>query len=138
MAAPANTSKMPRVMFKEMIEKVLKQSGVKVVEDGFKTGVKKQVQAMVTQTEETYERPQLNSSALIATLNITTNIFSEINETGVHEAILKLMSLNASSPNLPTYRIKSFRPTSSGTQYVSESSQGHVDAYITLEIIYFM
>ena len=131
-------SKLPRLLWKEYFQDQLEKLGVKVVEDGFKTGVKKEVQGMVIQLDEQYDRPQLNSSNLISTLQITIQLNSEVNETLVHKAIMDLMALNAASPNLPTYRIKSFKPVSSSTEYVSEASQGFVVGLITIEIVYFM
>lgn len=138
MAEQTNTSKMPRLAFKEFIEDVLISNKVDVVEDGFKTGILKKVQGMVTQMDETYVRPSLNSPTLVSTLNITAEIFSETNSTGVHNAIMAVMAINGSTAGLPTYRLKSIAPSSSNTQFINEATEGGVLGTVTLEIVYLM
>lgn len=138
MAEQVNMSKMPRMAFKELVENILIANNVDVVEDGYKTGMLKKVQGMITQMDETYVRPTLNSSTLVSTLNITAEIFSETNSTGVHNAIMAVMAINGTTAGLPTYRLKSIAPISSNTQFINEATEGGVLGTVTLEIVYLM
>lgn len=138
MAAIQNTSNMEALEFKRFVQKYLQDSGVDVVEDGFKTAVQNKVQAMIVGFDEEYTRPQLQSKNLTATLNISINLFSESKESQVSQVIRKLMSINGTTPGLPNYRIASLAPTNSSITYVTDSTIGHVNGSITLQIVYLM
>lgn len=108
---------------------------LKVV-DQFKAGVKQEVQIWVVGLTESFQPIQLNSKSMIATLTVDVVVFSEINETGVHQVISKLMDL---SPSLfaDEIKINSINPVSSDTSYIDEASDGHVMASVTLEFSYY-
>ncbi|MBN5214274.1 hypothetical protein [Serratia ureilytica] len=138
MAANQNMSNMEALEFKRFIQKYLQDLNVDVVEDGFKTAVQNKVQAMIVGFDEEYTRPRLNSKNLTATLNISISLFSESKESQVSQIIRNLMSINGTTPGLPNYRIASLAPTNSSITYVTDSSIGHVNGSVTLQIVYLM
>ncbi|MFI3035735.1 hypothetical protein ACH54D_02500 [Atlantibacter hermannii] len=132
-----NTSDtLPRIQIKRKLESIMADDWKLKVVDQFKSGVKQEVQTWVVGLTESFQPIQLNSKSLIATLTVDVVVFSEINETGVHHVISKLMDL---TPSLFTdeIRINSINPVSSDTSYIDEASDGHVMASVTLEFSYY-
>ncbi|HIA8275097.1 TPA: hypothetical protein ACWSHR_002729 [Escherichia coli] len=77
---------LPRLGIKRAFEEIIQNElKLKYVQDAFTTGVKKEIQVMIPEMTEEYTRIQMQSK-LGCTLNMTIDIFSEINETGVHKA----------------------------------------------------
>ena len=120
--------------FEEIIQNELK---LKYVQDAFTTGVKKEIQVMIPEMTEEYTRIQMQSK-LGCTLNMTIDIFSEINETGVHKAVYDLISITAIHPKLREFKINKIYPSSSFTSYNNESSNGQVSAQVVLTLEYLM
>ncbi|MDQ6443022.1 hypothetical protein [Klebsiella quasipneumoniae] len=121
--------------FEDIIVNELK---LNYVQDAFTTGVKKDVQVMITDFSTEYTRPRLNSPALAAEMSLPINIFSENNETAVHNAVFDLIKVAPTHPKLIEFRIDEIYPTSSFTNYNNESSNGHVQAQVTLLIKYII
>lgn len=134
MESSSNT--LPRIAIKRKLESIMADDWKLKVVDQFKTGVKQDVQTWVVGLTESFQPIQLNSKSMIATLIVDVVVFSEINETGVHQIISKLMTL---SPSLfaDEIKINSINPVSSDTSYNDEASDGHVMASITLEFSYY-
>ncbi|MCW4931020.1 hypothetical protein GUY47_08260 [Enterobacter hormaechei] len=128
---------MPRLGIKRALEKFLLSQNLKYVQDAFTTGVKKEVQVMIPAMQEEYTRIGLNSK-LACVLNITFDVFSEINETGVHEAVYKIVTLGPDSAFLREFKINKIYPNSSFTSYSNESSDGNVSAQVVLTLEYYM
>lgn len=139
MTARQNTNDiLTALSFKNFVADFISKNGVKVVEDGFTTEVKKEIQAMIIGFEEEYQRQRLNSSNVLSTLNITVHYSSELDESGVARAIKKLMSINGQTPGLPTYRIQSITPMNASVFYSTESTMGQVNGQVTIQFIYLM
>ncbi len=132
-----NMSNMPRLSIKRSLEKYLQSQNIKYVQDAFTTGVKKEVQVMIPEMQEEYSRIGLQSR-LACVLSITIDVFSEVNETGVHEAVYKIASLTPDSPYLREFKINKIYPSSSFTSYSNESSDGNVSAQVVLTLEYIM
>lgn len=92
---------------------------------------------MIPEMTEEYTRIQMQSK-LGCTLNMTIDIFSEINETGVHKAVYDLISITAIHPKLREFKINKIYPSSSFTSYNNESSNGQVSAQVVLTLEYLM
>lgn len=131
-------SNMPRLGIKRAFEDIIqKELKLKYIQDAFTTGVKKEVQVMISEMTEDYSRISMQSK-LSCNLNITFNIFSEINETGVHKAVYDLISVTATHPTLRDFKINKIFPSSSFTSYNNESTNGQVSAQVVLTIEYIM
>lgn len=129
---------LPRLGIKRAIEEIIvKDLKLKYVKNAFTTGVAKEVQVMIPGMTEDYTRINLQSK-LSAVLSITIDIFSEKNETGVHNAVFDLISLTAINPKLREFKINKIYPSSSFTDYDSEASNGHVSAQVILTFEYIM
>jgi len=134
----ANSSNLPRILIKRALEKIItSELNIKLV-DQFKVGNKRDVQAWIINMTEEYERVQLNSRTLRANLSITIDFFSEINETGVHQAIMDLIRVGPEHNLLKEFRISLIAPSSSETQYNTEATEGAVMARVVLQINYLM
>ncbi|BEC01780.1 hypothetical protein [Escherichia coli] len=131
-------SNMPRLGIKRAFEEIIqKDLKLKYIQDAFTTGVKKEVQVMISEMTEEYTRISMQSK-LGCSLNITIDIFSEVNETGVHKAVYDLISVNAINPRLKEFKINKIYPSSSFTSYNNESTNGQVSAQVVLTIEYIM
>ncbi|EPU5644024.1 hypothetical protein ACVXZK_003456 [Escherichia coli] len=129
---------LPRLGIKRAFEEIIQNElKLKYVQDAFTTGVKKEIQVMIPEMTEEYTRIQMQSK-LGCTLNMTINIFSEINETGVHKAVYDLISITAIHPKLREFKINKIYPSSSFTSYNNESSNGQVSAQVVLTLEYLM
>ncbi|GCQ31506.1 hypothetical protein [Escherichia coli] len=129
---------LPRLGIKRAFEEIIQNElKLKYVQDAFTTGVKKEIQVMIPEMTEEYTRIQMQSK-LGCTLNITIDIFSEINETGVHKAVYDLISITAIHPKLREFKINKIYPSSSFTSYNNESSNGQVSAQVVLTFEYLM
>ncbi|EMB7853616.1 hypothetical protein VAG69_002240 [Escherichia coli] len=129
---------LPRLGIKRAYEEIIQNElKLKYVQDAFTTGVKKEIQVMIPEMTEEYTRIQMQSK-LGCTLNMTIDIFSEINETGVHKAVYDLISITAIHPKLREFKINKIYPSSSFTSYNNESSNGQVSAQVVLTLEYLM
>ncbi|CDK48556.1 hypothetical protein AADQ00_05880 [Escherichia coli] len=129
---------LPRLGIKRAFEEIIQNElKLKYVQDAFTTGVKKEIQVMIPEMTEEYTRIQMQSK-LGCTLNMTIDIFSEINETGVHKAVYDLISITAIHPKLREFKINKIYPSSSFTSYNNESSNGQVSAQVVLTLEYLM
>mgnify|MGYP000985364590 CR=1 FL=1 len=129
---------LPRLGIKRAFEEIIQNElKLKYVQDAFTTGVKKEIQVMIPEMTEEYTRIQMQSK-LGCTLNIIIDIFSEINETGVHKAVYDLISITAIHPKLREFKINKIYPSSSFTSYNNESSNGQVSAQVVLTFEYLM
>ncbi|EHS1736057.1 hypothetical protein KVY46_002895 [Escherichia coli] len=129
---------LPRLGIKRAFEEIIQNElKLKYVQDAFTTGVKKEIQVMIPEMTEEYTRIQMQSK-LSCTLNMTIDIFSEINETGVHKAVYDLISITAIHPKLREFKINKIYPSSSFTSYNNESSNGQVSAQVVLTLEYLM
>lgn len=131
-------SNMPRLGIKRAFEDIIqKELKLKYIQDAFTTGVNKEVQVMIPEMTEDYSKISMQSK-LSCNLNITFDIFSEINETGVHKAVYNLISVTATHPKLRDFKINKIFPSSSFTSYNNESSNGQVSAQVVLTLEYIM
>ncbi|EFH5737124.1 hypothetical protein AT520_003953 [Escherichia coli] len=131
-------SNMPRLGIKRAFEDIIqKELKLKYIQDAFTTGVNKEVQVMIPEMTEDYSKISMQSK-LSCNLNITFDIFSEINETGVHKAVYDLISVTATHPKLRDFKINKIFPSSSFTSYNNESSNGQVSAQVVLTLEYIM
>ena len=131
-------SNLPRLEIKRVFENILiNEIGVRYIDDAFQTGVEKEVQVMIPEMTEEYERIRLQSK-LNCTLSITFNFFSKVNETGVHEAVYKLINIGPTHKDLVKFKISGMYPSSSFTSYNAESSDGSVEAQVILTLQYIM
>ncbi|HBM9257468.1 TPA: hypothetical protein L0X66_001800 [Citrobacter freundii] len=129
---------LPRLGIKRAFEEIIQNElKLKYVQDAFTTGVKKEIQVMIPEMTEEYTRIQMQSK-LGCTLNMTIDIFSEVNETGVHKAVYDLISITAIHPKLREFKINKIYPSSSFTSYNNESSNGQVSAQVVLTFEYLM
>lgn len=129
---------LPRLGIKRAFEEIIQNElKLKYVQDAFTTGVKKEIQVIIPEMTEEYTRIQMQSK-LGCTLNMTIDIFSEINETGVHKAVYDLISITAIHPKLREFKINKIYPSSSFTSYNNESSNGQVSAQVVLTLEYLM
>ena len=129
---------LPRLGIKRAFEEIIQNElKLKYVQDAFTTGVKKEIQVMIPEMTEEYTRIQMQSK-LGCTLNMTIDIFSEINETGVHKAVYDLIPITAIHPKLREFKINKIYPSSSFTSYNNESSNGQVSAQVVLTLEYLM
>lgn len=129
---------LPRLGIKRAFEEIIQNElKLKYVQDAFTTGVKKEIQVMIPEMTEEYTRIQMQSK-LGCTLHMTIDIFSEINETGVHKAVYDLISITAIHPKLREFKINKIYPSSSFTSYNNESSNGQVSAQVVLTLEYLM
>ncbi|HDP9624458.1 hypothetical protein LE041_11415 [Escherichia coli] len=129
---------LPRLGIKRAYEEIIQNElKLKYVQDAFTTGVKKEIQVMIPEMTEEYTRIQMQSK-LGCTLNMTIDIFSEVNETGVHKAVYDLISITAIHPKLREFKINKIYPSSSFTSYNNESSNGQVSAQVVLTFEYLM
>lgn len=130
---------MPSLGIKRAFEEIIvNELNLKYVQDAFTTGVKKEVQVMISGWTEEYTRPQLNSRGLAAEMNLTIDVFSENNETGVHEAVFNLIKVSPVHPRLLKFKIDRMFPASSFTSYNTESSNGHIQAQVSITIQYII
>lgn len=136
MAEKQSITNMPRLGIKRAFEKIItKELKAKYVQDAFTTGVKKEVQIMIPEMNEDYDRIGLQSK-LSTNLSITFEVFSEANETGVHQLVYDLITVTAAHPDLREFKISKIYPSSSFTSYNNQSSDGQVSAQVVLNITY--
>lgn len=106
-------------------------------EEQFKTGVSDEVVVWVTGMNETYDKVQ-NGRGISSNLIIEFNVISSINETGVHEALGKLMKISPTNERLLNtgVQIMDIFPVSSETVYEDDASEGAVIGTLALKITY--
>lgn len=132
-------SNMPSLGIKRAYEQIIKNDlGLKVVEGAVKTGTKKEIQVQIPGWTEDFEPVQLSSKHQFSTINLSINIFSEMNETGVMQAVHDLMQIPSQHPLLKEFKINSITPVSSFTDYTPESADGLIQAQIVIGIRYLM
>lgn len=131
-----NTNKLlPRLAIKRRLEQIIADEWQLELVDYFKTSVDPSPQVWITQIDETYSPvSSVQNKKLDSTCSITVVVFSETNETEVHEIISKLMDL--APKDFPDFRINSITPQMSSTNYQSDASDGHVLAAVTLDLKY--
>ncbi|EMT4726777.1 hypothetical protein WMQ73_001252, partial [Enterobacter hormaechei] len=66
------------------------------------------------------------------------NVFSEMNETGVMQAVYDIVQVTSQHPKLKDFKINSINPVSSFTDYNPESADGLIQAQIVIGIRYLM
>jgi len=132
-----NTNKLlPRLAIKRRLEQIIADEWQLELVDYFKTTVDPSPQVWIIQIDETYSPvSSVQNKKLDSTCSITVVVFSETNETEVHEIISKLMDL--APKDFPDFRINSITPQMSSTNYQSDASDGHVLAAVTLDLKYF-
>ncbi|HBZ8158467.1 TPA: hypothetical protein MM329_000680 [Escherichia coli] len=129
---------LPRLGIKRAFEKIIvDEMNLEYVESAFTTGVTESVQVGIPMMQEEYERIAMQSK-LKTTLSVTFEIFSEVNETGVHKAAYDIFNITAIHPLLKEFKINRIYPISSSTSYNDESSDGHVIVQVVLNLEYFM
>lgn len=132
-------SNMASLGIKRAYDSIIKNElNLKLIEGAVKTGTQKEVQVQIPGWTEDFEPVQLNSKHQFSTINLTINIFSELNETGVMKACYDLMQIGPNHPKLVEFRINSISPVSSFTDYNSESSDGLIHAQLVIGIRYLM
>lgn len=130
-------SNLPRLGIKKALEKRIIDMNIRYINGAFTTGVKKEIQASISDMSEDYERIGLQSK-LSCVLGVTINIFSEINETGVHQAVYDLIQMKPSDADMTQFKLSKIYPSSSFTSYDSEASNGAVSAQVVLTFEYIM
>ncbi|MEZ7211444.1 hypothetical protein HN028_14280 [Pantoea ananatis] len=137
MAENQSTGNLPRVLIKRAFEDILvDEFKADYISDAFTTGVNDRVQVSIPEMSEDFVRLNLNSSKIQSTLTITFNIFSEVNETGVHELLYRIIKIPANHPLLSQFKLSELYPSSSFTSYDNEASEGHVSGQVVLTMKY--
>ena len=128
---------LPRLAIKRRLENIIADEWKHELVDYFKTSVDSTPQVWITQIDEQFSplNPTVQNKRLEATTSITVVVFSNTEETQVHEIIRQLMDLTPQ--DFPELKIQMVTPQASSTSYQSESSDGHVMAAITLDLKYF-
>ncbi|WP_039660901.1 hypothetical protein [Pantoea sp. MBLJ3] len=128
---------LPRVLIKRAFADILvEELNANLIEEPFTTGVLEEVQIMMPEMTEEYTRLSLNSSKLVANLSITFDIFSKLNESGVHQLIYQIMKIPASHPKLSKFKLTEIYPSNSFTNYGLSASDGHVEGQVVLTMKY--
>jgi len=133
----ANTNKiLPRLAIKRRFEQIIADEWDLNLVDYFKTSVDDTPQVWITEIDESYTSiSSVRNKKLDATCSVTIVVFSETQETAVHEIIQKLMDISPSY--FPDIRINDIKPQVSSTNYQNDASNGHVMAAFTLDLKYF-
>lgn len=132
------TSNMPRLLLKRAFQNIiLEDLKLEMNDEQHKMGVSKNVICWLTGMEETYERVRM-TNALKADLIITFQVFSQVNETGVHKAICDLIQIDPSNKRLieTGIQISDITPVPSDTVYDQETTDGMVIGTLSLKISY--
>ncbi|WGL80928.1 hypothetical protein [Enterobacter cloacae] len=128
---------LPRLAIKRRLEDIIVDEWKLNLVDYFKTSVDTAPQVWITGNDEQFQ--PLNSNVynkrLVSTLMTTVSVFSQVEETKVHQIIKQLFNLDPT--DFPGLQILSITPSTSGTSYQNDASEGHVMADITLEIKYY-
>lgn len=128
---------LPRILIKRAFADILvEEFNASLIEDPFTTGVLDEVQVMMPEMTEEYTRLTLNSPKLVANLSITFDVFSKLNESGVHQLIYQIMKIPASHPKLSEFKLSEIYPSSSFTNYGLNASEGHVEGQVVLSMKY--
>ncbi|MNB71959.1 hypothetical protein D3C75_185370 [compost metagenome] len=132
-----STNKMlPRLQIKRRLEEIIADEWKHDLVDNFKTSVDPTPQVWITEINESYSPiSNVTDKKLNATCSITVVVFSETNETEVHQIISQLMDLEPK--DFPGLRINTITPQMGSTNYQTDASEGHVMAAITLDLKYF-
>lgn len=133
----SSSNPLPRLQIKRKLSDIIVNEWNYKLVDSFKTGVNTDIQVWITNIAESYEAVGLNSKNLNARCTIDVVAFSEINETGVHEVILKLLNLKPADFDGLEVKVIQVLPINSDTSYINDSSEGHVMADISFEVSYF-
>lgn len=128
---------LPRLQIKRKLSDIIANTWNYKLVDSFKTGVKTDIQVWITNISESYDAVGLNSKNLNARCTIDVVAFSEINETGVQEVILKLLNLTPADFDGVEVKVIQVLPLNSDTSYINDSSEGHVMADVSFEVSYF-
>lgn len=133
----ANTNNiLPRLAIKRRFEQIIADEWDLNLVDYFKTSVDDAPQVWITQIDESYSNiSSIRNKKLETTCSVTIVVFSDTQETAVHEIIQKLMDISPS--DFPDIRINDINPQVSSTNYQNDASNGHVMAAITLDLKYF-
>ncbi|EBP6555573.1 hypothetical protein F0A71_10410 [Salmonella enterica] len=129
---------MPRLALKRaFMDIIAEELKLSLNVESTKIGYETEVQCWITSMEESFSRIR-GGNAVSCDLNITFQLFSTINETGVHKGIMDLMMI------LPTHerlaetgiQITDISPLTSSTTWDDESSDGGVIGLLTLNLKY--
>ncbi|MBC5790612.1 hypothetical protein [Providencia sp. JUb39] len=132
------TSNMPRLALKRAFQNIIIEDlGLLLNEEQHKAGVSESVVCWLTGMEESFE-PVRGGNAFKAELIINFQVFSQLNETGVHKAICDLINIDPTNQRLQEtgIQIADISPVSSETLYEDDSSDGMVVGTLALKITY--
>ncbi len=131
------TDQLPRLALKRRLEDIITDElGFNLV-PAFTVEITEDVQVVIESTYETYQKIDLNSSALKATVTFEVIAFSMNKEKQVHDAILQLLNLKPSDfRNAIPFKVTAVTPTNAITSYLDEASKGHIVAGLTFDLDY--
>ncbi|EDA3265518.1 hypothetical protein A4L30_10710 [Salmonella enterica subsp. enterica serovar Bovismorbificans] len=136
MASTSNV--MPRLAIKRAFMDIIADDlGMSLNVEQTKVGFETEVQCWITSMEESFSRIR-GGNALAFDLNITFQIFSTINETGVHKGIADLIKIESTNERLKAtgIQITDISPVTSSTVWGDESTDGGVIGVLTLNVKY--
>lgn len=134
----ANIDNMPRLALKRAYQDIITDElGLFLNEEQHKVGVSDSVVCWLTGMSETFERVR-QGSAIKGELIIDFQVFSQINETGVHAAIRDLILISPTNKRLieTGVNIIDISPVASSTEYEDDSSDGMVSGTLSIKITY--
>lgn len=132
------SSNMPRLALKRALQDIIVEDmGLSLNLEQTQQGFTEDVTAWITGMNETYTRMR-GGNAVSADCLITVQVFSELNETGVHKAIRDLITLDPTNPRLleTGVHITDISPVDSETNYGDESTDGGVIGTLTIKFSY--
>ncbi len=135
----ANTNNiMPRLAIKRaFMDIIADELNLSLNVESTKIGYETEVQCWITSMEEAFSRVR-GGNAISGDLNITFQLFSTVNETGVHKGIMDLMMIQPTHERLANtgVHITDISPLSSSTSWDDDSSDGGVIGVLTLNLKY--
>ncbi|HFG7647160.1 TPA: hypothetical protein ACGIMR_000521 [Salmonella enterica subsp. enterica serovar Javiana] len=132
------SSNMPRLALKRALQDIIVEDmGLSLNLEQTQQGFTEDVTAWITGMTETFTRIR-GGSAISAECNITVQVFSELNETGVHKAIRDLIMIDPTNERLINtgVQITDISPIDSETSYGDESTDGGVIGTLTIKFTY--
>ncbi|EHH7668532.1 hypothetical protein J8002_001895 [Salmonella enterica] len=132
------SSNMPRLALKRALQDIIVEDmGLSLNIEQTQQGFTDDVTAWVTGMSETFSRLR-GGNGVAGECTITIQVFSELNETGVHKAIRDLMTLSPANPRFieTGVHVTDIEPTDSETSYGDESTDGGVIATLSIKFSY--
>ncbi|EDQ0980161.1 hypothetical protein GRG99_002407 [Salmonella enterica subsp. enterica serovar Virchow] len=129
---------MPRLAIKRAFMDIIADDlGMSLNVEQTKVGFETEVQCWITSMDESFSRLR-GGNAIASDLNITFQIFSTINETGVHKGIADLIMVQPTNEKLLStgIQITDIAPVSSSTEWDDDATEGGVVGLLTLNVKY--